>query len=148
MHPKIKILTEVVEGEVTRNKRAIKEAFNSFGGKLFTVTFEIHRSKRSLSQNAYLHVLFSIFSKELIALTGDKMYTPTLMKDLCKGKFLKRDVVNPETGEILGEIIRETSSLNKSEMADFIDDIHRWSVQTFNIVLPLPGEQMEIIMGE
>ena len=100
------------------------------------------RSRRSADQNRYIHKLFRIFSVELIDYTGDKTYTPSLIKDLMKMRFLKYDVCN-EDGEVIGQAVKGTSSLNKSEMSDFVAEIINYAFEQFKIKLPLPGEQTE-----
>lgn len=103
------------------------------------------RVKRSLNQNAFLHVLLTIFSKSLVELTGDKSLTMQRIKNMVKLKFLKVDVVNTETGEVIGEEVLDTSSLTKEQMATFIEDIYRYAAETFHIVLPNVNTQQELI---
>ena len=103
------------------------------------------RVKRSLNQNAFLHVLLTIFAKELQDLTGDRSLTMQRVKNMAKLKFLKVDVYNGETGECIGEEILDTSSLTKEQMATFIEDIYRYAAETFHIVLPTSNTQQTII---
>lgn len=103
------------------------------------------RVKRSLNQNAFLHVLLTIFSRELQDLTGDKSLTMARVKNMMKLKFLKVDVVNTETGEVIGEEVLNTSSLTKEQMMIFIEDIYRYAADTFHIVLPTSNTQQELI---
>ena len=103
------------------------------------------RVKRSLNQNAFLHVLLTIFSQSLVELTGDKSLTMARVKNIVKLKFLKQEVVNTETGELIGEEVLDTSSLTKEQMAIFIEDIYRYASETFHIVLPNANTQQELI---
>ena len=100
-------------------------------------------NKRSDNQNRYLHSLFTIFSTELINLTGDKMYTREVVKEICKAKFLKQDVPTPD-GEILATIVRHTSELSKVEMVEFVENIIQWGAEQFGFQLPYPSEQLTL----
>ena len=102
------------------------------------------RVKRSLNQNAFLHVLLTIFARELQDLTGDKSLTMARVKGMMKLKFLKVDVYNGETGELIGEEVLDTSSLTKEQMMIFIEDIYRYAADTFHIVLPNANTQQSI----
>ena len=107
------------------------------------VTIKVSRkNQRSLNQNAYLHLLFTIFKNELNALGNE--YTMLQVKELCKCKFSLIDVVNESTGECIGQRIKGTHEMSKVEMMQFIDDVIRWGADMFHITLPYPGEQSEI----
>ena len=94
------------------------------------------RSRRSLDQNAFFHSWINLLSNY----TG---YSFDQMKNIVKYKFLKAEAINEKTGEIY-EYIKETSSLNKSDFADFCTEIQHWSKDTFNLILPVPGENWTI----
>ena len=70
-------------------------------------------------------------------------YSKDEIHEICKFKFLKREVVDENTGLVL-EYLGSTADLNKSEFADMTSDLIRWAAENFNIVLPLPGEQTEL----
>jgi len=103
------------------------------------------RSRRSLHQNSFLHLLIGIFSVELINLTGDRIYTPEIVKEMLKLKFLKTDIVDEKTGEVKGQYIKCTHELKISEMADFISKIMEYALNEFGIKLPSANEQLRLI---
>lgn len=107
------------------------------------VTIKVSRkNQRSLQQNAYLHLLFTIFKNELNQLGNE--FTMLEVKDLCKAKYLTVDVVNISTGECIGQRVKGTHELTKIEMMQFVDDVIRWAADFFHIILPYPNEQTEI----
>ena len=107
------------------------------------VTIKVSRkNQRSLQQNAYLHLLFTIFKNELNQLGNE--FTMLEVKDLCKAKYLTVDVVNTNTGECIGQRVKGTHELTKIEMMQFVDDVIRWGADMFHITLPYPNEQTEI----
>lgn len=101
------------------------------------------RNKRSNRQNSYLHLLFTIFKDSLNELGNE--FRMEEVKELCKAKFLLTDVVNESTGEMIGQRIKGTSELTKIEMMEFIENVIRWGADTFNILLPYPNEQIEML---
>jgi len=111
----------------------------------YVIKIDRQKKTRSNQQNRYLHQMLSILSIELINYTGDKRYTPEMVKDIVKCKFLKTQVLNEATGEVIGERIKGTSELGTMEFNVLIDDIIQWSLEQFNIRLYLPNEQKEMI---
>jgi len=120
----------------------ILKVLSGLEGKRVRVTLEKVSAKRSLQQNAYLHLLFTIFTESLNELGND--FTMDEVKELCKAKFLLVDVMNVETGEIIGQRIKGTSEMTKTELNLFIENIIRWAADYFSIVLPYPSEQLEV----
>ena len=120
----------------------ILKVLSGLEGKRVRITLEKVSAKRSLQQNAYLHLLFTIFTESLNELGND--FTMDEVKELCKAKFLLVDVMNVETGEIIGQRIKGTSEMTKTELNLFIENIIRWAADYFSIVLPYPSEQLEV----
>jgi len=120
----------------------ILKVLSGLEGKRVRITLEKVSAKRSLQQNAYLHLLFIIFTESLNELGND--FTMDEVKELCKAKFLLVDVMNVETGEIIGQRIKGTSEMTKTELNLFIENIIRWAADYFSIVLPYPSEQLEV----
>jgi len=111
------------------------------GGKVI-ITVEKLSTKRSLSQNNYLHLLFTIFKDALNELGND--FTMLKVKELCKFKFALKDEINEDTGECIGQYIQHTSDMTKMEMVAFVENIIRWAADSFHIELPYPGEELEL----
>lgn len=121
--------------------RKIHDYISTFEGRQVIITVERLSSKRSGQQNRYLHLLFSIFTQALNELGND--FSMEDVKALCKLKFATIDVVNENTGEVLGQRIKGTSEMKKLELAEFVDKIIEWGKE-FNIILPYPNQQLEI----
>lgn len=123
----------------TRNK--VAELLKYFEGKRIRIVISKAKSKRSEQQNRYLHLLFTIFTDALNDL-GNEFKMPEV-KELCKTKFALIDVVNEETGEVIGQRIKGTSEMNKTELNEFFENIIRWASEHFGIILPYPNEQLK-----
>ena len=98
----------------------ILKVLSGLEGKRVRVTLEKVSAKRSLQQNAYLHLLFTIFTESLNELGNE--FTVDEVKELCKAKFALIDVMNKETGECLGQRIKGTSEMTKTELNLFIEN--------------------------
>ena len=122
-----------------KDRKGFDKYICQFEGKEVTVDVKRKRSKRSLEQNAFFHSWVGLLSDY----TG---YTKTEMKDIIKNQFLKCESVNEKTGSIF-TYTKDTSSLNKTEFADFCTDIQHWSESEFNVRLPLPNEQWELTIN-
>ena len=128
--------SEVKEGKLQKNVREkIVNELSVFEGKRVEIKIEKIRSKRSTRQNRLWWLYMTIISKEI-------GYTKDEIHEICKFKFLKKEKVDENTGEVF-EYIGSSSGLSKSEFADLITDLIRWASETFGIILPIPDEQME-----
>lgn len=104
-------------------------------GKRLVITVS-DKTRRTDRQNNLLHLYFGIIGKEL-------GYSKDEVKEILKFKFLKREKVLEQTGEVV-TYIGETSKLTKEEFSEFIEHIIEWCGTNFGITLPLPGDQAEI----
>lgn len=137
-------LTRIIDGKTSRSvARQIAECLKGMEGKKVFIRIT-PANTRSLQQNRYLHALFEIFAKSLVDLTGDTCYDKELVKNMAKTKFLLKDIVHEETGEVIGQYVQETRSLNKEQFYEFTKQVIGWAADKFEIHLPLPNEQMEI----
>ena len=128
----------VSEGGVLtiRDRKSFDKYLMQFSGHEVTIDIKIKRSKRSIQQNSFFHSWVALLSDH----TG---YTRAEMKDILKWEFLQIEKVNEKTGRLY-KCTRDTSSLNKSQFADFCTEIQHWSETEFGARLPLPNEQWEI----
>ena len=98
------------------------------------------KAKRSLSQNALLHMWMSELSKYLIS-KGRDQATPEWCKEAMKHTFLGYEMRN-KTNVITGEIfttseLKRTRDLNTGEMTHFLDRIYNWALN-INCFLTIP----------
>lgn len=107
------------------------------------IIIESYSPKRSLEQNSLLHIWMTILAEEV----GIEIEE---MKQLLKDKFLREPLkdkhgndVPDENGELQFKV-RDTSSLTKLEMSDFMDKIFRWGISFLGVTLPSPNEQLAL----
>jgi hypothetical protein len=141
---KTEIYCNVENGKIISNRKLLSDTLATFKGRVI-ITIETAKKKRSSQQNRYLHAAFTILSKELINYTGDERYTAAMVKDIVKCKFLTVDMINENSGEVIGTSIKSTTELSTFEMNEFIENMIRWAAEQFNINIPYPNENLELL---
>lgn len=135
---KLTYFSDVKDGKLQTNiSLRIKEDLKHFEGKRIELTLCRKRSKRSNSQNALYWVYSTILAQE-IGMDKNEMH------EILKFKFLKKEKVDENTGEVLN-YIGSTASLTKSEFIELVDNTIRWAAEFFNVVLPPPNTQIDLI---
>jgi len=120
--------------EVAKSRRRLEQLIKK--GALFELK-EI--TKRSLSQNNYLHLILSYFALELgYSLSYVKL---NLFKCKWNRKMFVIKKVSPITGEQFTDI-RSTADLDKEEMAKAITIFIEKAALEANIRLPIPSDLM------
>jgi ribosomal protein L30E len=96
-------------------------------GDDYCIVVKKNRPVRSLSANAYYHVILSLIGIH----TG---HTHEQLHDICKKKF-NYEVINlPKSGsEIRG---KSTTSLDTAEFAAYVNRVKQWSLDEFNLLIP------------
>ena len=116
--------------------KLIAKELGHFKGKRVEIKISKLGASRTTQQNRYLHVIIKILADYL-------GYDKDEMKEMIKYKFLLKTKVIEETGEEL-EYVGKTSKLNKEEFSELVEGMKRWSAEGFGVVLPDPGEQLEM----
>ena len=120
--------------EVAKSRRRLEQLIKK--GALFELK-EI--TKRSLSQNNYLHLILSYFALELgYSLSYVKL---NLFKCKWNRKMFVIKKVSPITGEQFTDI-RSTADLDKEEMTKAITIFIEKAALEANIRLPIPSDLM------
>jgi len=133
----MEFFTTIKDGKIQANTGVqIKDFIRTMEGKRVVFKIEKVKSIRSLQQNKYYHVCKKILSDEI-------GYDVTELHEIIKYKFLTKEKVDEKTGEVYN-FVGSTTKLNKSEFADFVSDLQRWAIETFNVYLPSAVEQLTI----
>ena len=128
--------SDVNQGRLSKSAAdQIRKCLESFEGKRVEVKIGVKKSQRSTQQNSFWWALITILAKEL-------GYSKDEMHEILKMKFLKRERVHEETGEII-EYLGSTAKLNKSEFSDLVSNLQQWASE-LNILLPDAGSQIDI----
>ena len=96
---------------------------------------------RSLSQNAYLHLILGFFAVEYgCSLDEVKL---DFFKRKCNKETFERRVTNKQGIEIT--TLRSSADLDTMEMTTAIERFRNWSVSVAGIYLPSPNEDQFLI---
>lgn len=96
-------------------------------------------NKRSLNQNAYEHVVFTLTQKGLRDGGYENIRTMEDAKDFYKQLFLTVEAINEQTGELY-KVVRRTRDLSVDETSEFIDRIREHQLEWFGNYIPTPEE--------
>ena len=96
-----------------------------------------HRPRRTDRQNRYYWPCFVKPFGDFLREQGE-MVTDDEAHELMKAKFLRRSVVNPATGEVIGETVPSTTALDTSEFNVYLEQCAYWLADMFHIVVPEP----------
>lgn len=139
----ITIPSKVLNGQLTSNRKPIKEAIASFEGKEITLTISKKSKRRSNDQNAYLWGVVYPIVKNGLKEIGYNQITTEQVHELLKGTFVKEDIVNELSGEVK-TITGHTSSLTTSQFMDYLAQIKQFASEELGCYIPDPNEQSEI----
>lgn len=117
--------------------KALNAAIAPWEGKPVTVTVRRARATRSAQSNRYY---WAGVLKTLSLHTG---YTPDELHDLMKARFLPKEKAFCDgNGEVIESLVigGSTTVLNSKEMADYIEAIKTWSLETLKCRIPEPHE--------
>ena len=135
--------SKVVNGKLVSNRKPIQEAIATFEGKEIEISICKAKKKRSNPQNAfYWGVVVPIVRNGLIEI-GYKL-TNERTHDFLKERFLKEELVNEETGELLGSVSKSTASLTTTQFMEYMADINQFAAEFLGVTIPDPNEQLTI----
>lgn len=116
-------------------REVVRTAFSSFGGKHVDINIVLHRQKRTLDQNAYLHA--EPFPK-LAAKWGESVARTKL---ICMGQFWGWEPCRI-TGTLL-PVKAHTSDMSVPECTTFIDWLIPWANVEHGVDVELPSTWAE-----
>ena len=110
-------------------------------GALVDLTDKSKKSKKSLSQNGYFHLIVSYFALEY-GETADYVKQNIVKQVVCPDVFVT-ERANRKTGEMRPDL-RSWSDLTKEECSLVIDRFLNWSSKEAGIRLPDPSDLASI----
>ena len=117
------------------NHKTFHDEITKLEGKRVEVKIT-SKNIRSIAQNRWWWGCMQILHTH----TG---FSTEEMHEICKFMFLKKSIVNKETGELY-DIIGSTAKLTKFEFSETIEKVIKWAAESLKCVLPYPEEQTEI----
>lgn len=142
---KLEIKTNVVNGNLKRNREQIKRAIESFEGKEITITFAKAKKYRSNNQNSYYWgVCIPLVQSGLKEATGEYFGTNNIHYDILLKMFAPElEIVNKSTGQIMTRQI-SSSDMTTTQFLEFIMEVQKWASEFLGINIPDPNEEILI----
>jgi len=108
-----------------------------------SVTVKKKYKQRSNSQNAYYWGVIVECWKEILLSEWGEITTAEETHIFLKSNFNSVDVVNENTGEIL-RMPKSTTQNTTTEQEEFHELCRQKAFEMFNVMIPLPNEQLEL----
>lgn len=143
---KITLISNVVNGNLKRNRNRIKEAIAAFEGKEIELTIQRKRKVRSNPQNAfYWGVVIPIVQDGLKDATGEVRDLNSIHYQILLPLLApQREIVNIETGEVITERLT-SSEMTTTEFSEYVMEIQAWGAEFLGVNIPNPGEQISLV---
>ena len=98
--------------------------------------------KRTSPQNRYYWSVIVFYWKEILTAEYGEQITQAQAHEFLKANFNFKEIVNEETGEVL-RIPKSTTENKTFEMEEYHEICRQKAFEFFNVVIPLPNEQLE-----
>lgn len=133
-------LLHIRNGEI-ENKSQVKKLFDQLHDGKWLIEIA-QANKRSDQQNRYYFGLVVPLVQNGIRDLGTEL-TKEETHEFLKAKFNVQEIVNHDTGEAV-QVPRSTTILSKEAFSNYISQIQQFAAEFLNIVIPDPGQQLEI----
>lgn len=134
----------VTGGALHLNSRsAFIKDLQCFNDMEVVVTVEKRKKKRSSPQNRYYHGCVIPSLRHAMEAKGCLIQSNEIVHLLCKFKFLKGEIVNTATGEVI-PTIGSTTKLSTLDFENYLEQIRAYAASEYDCVIALPNEQTEI----
>jgi hypothetical protein len=143
---KYEIRTNVLNGNLKRNRNLILNALESFEGQEVILTIQKARKSRTNPQNSfYWGVVLQLVQQGLKDATGEFRSVENIHYNILLKMFApENEIVNIETGECITEKIT-SSEMTTTQFSEYIMEIQKWSAEFLGINIPNPNEEITLI---
>jgi NinB protein len=125
------------------NRKIFDKDMASMDGKQVEIVVSPKKKTRSNQQNRYYWSVVVGLIKEGFVNMGHEDITAENTHDFLKARFLSKEVVNEQTGEVLN-IPTGTADLTTTDFMVFIDKCSKFAAEYLNVIIPEPNSQTEI----
>jgi len=140
---KFQIKSNVVNGNLKRNREQIKQAIASFEGKEIIITIDKAKKTRSNNQNSYYWgVCIPLIQSGLKDATGEFRSSENIHYNILLPLFSPSvEIINIDTGQVLTERI-SSSEMTTIQFMEYVMEIQKWSSEFLNVDIPDPNEEI------
>ena len=129
-----------IENKKVTNGKVFRKKLDALADGTYTVIVKT-RKQRSLNQNGfYWGIVVDMVKDGLRDVGYDDFRTNDQVHEFLKVLFLKKDVPNKLTGEVI-TMVQSTRDLTTIEFMDYLERIAQWASEFLGIVIPQPNTQ-------
>ena len=126
-----------------RNRKLFDKAVLSFGDCEIELKISKKSRKRTSPQNRYYWGVIVFYWQQILEQEHGDHVTQAQTHEFLKSNFNYFEIVNKETGECL-RLPKSTTENKTFEMEEYHEICRQKALEFFNVVIPLPNEQLEI----
>lgn len=123
-----------------RQYERFKNSLEVFEGKDVEIIVRNKKKYRSNPQNRFYHGCVVPCIKYAMESKGFFINNTEQVHELLKYKFLKGEMLNVSTGELI-ETIGSTTRLSTIDFEDYLTKIRKWASEYLDCIVPMPNEQ-------
>ena len=137
----IKIISNVLNGNLVKNRAKVKQAVSNFEGKDIEVIIRKATKRRSNPQNAYYFGVIIPLTIQAIELEWGEVWNTDKTHNMFKSLFLFEEKVNKETSEVI-KIPTSSTENTTAKQETFHNQCREFLKEWFNVKTPLPNEEI------
>lgn len=141
---KLKTFGSIERGKLTiYNKNEFLEILSTWKDCAVEMTLQSKTKGRSLPQNRYYFGCVLPIIKQVLKEQHGISYDTKLAHELLKLKFNSIEIYN-EDG-VIERLPMSTTGLTPAEFEEYLENIRTWCMDFFEVRIPLPNEQLELL---
>lgn len=137
------IITDVKNGNFSRNLNRIREFLRSVEGKTLTLTMKVSRKERTLNQNNYYWAVIVVIWRQLIQDEWGEFMSTNEVHEFLKYNCNYTEHFDEDSGMVL-RVSKSTKENSTVEQEEFHERARKLAKDMFNVDIPLPKEQIKI----
>ncbi len=119
------------------------EAAHKMRGKK-RVAIVNYRPRRSDMQNMYYWPCIIVPFKNWLKEQGHESVTEDVAHEMLKTKFLKKELIDEKTGEVVGEYVQSTATMDFVDFWDYVEQCVRFLGEFCDIYVPPPDKNWKL----
>lgn len=122
------------DNRTEEGKRDLYKKLKELPDGEYVIEVKKNKAIRSMTANAYYHVVLNIICTSTGQGTGDKNFDHDQLHEILKRKFNSDTFHLPKGGvEVVG---KSTSEMDTTEFASYINRVKQWAKEEFGIIVP------------
>jgi hypothetical protein len=134
------VFIHISNNQIT-NKKLIRHAFEVLKDGRYEVTIQSKNNRSDQQNKYYWSGLIPAVKEGLKEIGYREITTAEQTHELMKFMFLKKQIVNENTGEVL-ETIGSTTKLSTTEFNEYIDRISQFAAEFLGVEIMPPNKQV------